>query len=348
MEIGIGVGYWGLGVTKDDQLEIARQAEELGFDAVWVAEAYGSDAVSVLGHLAATTSRVKLGSAILQIPGRSAAMTAMSAATLDQLSGGRFVLGLGASGPQVSEGWHGVRFGRQLARTRDYVNVVRMALARERVAYEGETLTLPLPDGPGRSLKLTIAPAQDRLPIVLAAMGPKNVALAGEIADGWLPTFFSPEHVAELRAPLIEGARKAGRDPSEVAVIPQVAVCVDDDVDAARDTMRFILGLYIGGMGSRKKNFYVELVERYGFGEIAREIQDLYLSGRKDEAEAALPAELIDATCICGPADVVRARLDAFRDAGVDQVLALPTPLPGQKHVEQVRRLAEVAVPAAR
>jgi F420-dependent oxidoreductase-like protein len=348
MEIGIGVGYWGLGVTKDDQLEIARQAEELGFDAVWVAEAYGSDAVSVLGHLAATTSRVKLGSAILQIPGRSAAMTAMSAATLDQLSGGRFVLGLGASGPQVSEGWHGVRFGRQLARTRDYVNVVRMALARERVAYEGETLTLPLPDGPGRSLKLTIAPTQERLPIVLAAMGPKNVALAGEIADGWLPTFFSPEHVAELRAPLIEGARKAGRDPSEVAVIPQVAVCVDDDVDAARDTMRFILGLYIGGMGSRKKNFYVELVERYGFGEIAREIQDLYLSGRKDEAEAALPAELIDATCICGPPDVVRARLDAFRAAGVDQVLALPTPLPGQKHVDQVRRLAEVAVPAAR
>ncbi|MCK9247783.1 MAG: LLM class F420-dependent oxidoreductase [Solirubrobacteraceae bacterium] len=343
MKIGIGVGYWGLGVTKDDQLEIAVTAEELGFDAVWVAEAYGSDAVSVVGHLTAVTKRIELGTAIMQIPARSAAMTAMSAATLDQLSGGRFVLGLGASGPQVSEGWHGVRFGRQLARTRDYVAVVRMALARERVEYAGDTLTLPLPDGPGRSLKLTIAPQQDRVPIVLAAMGPKNVALAGEVADGWLPTFFAPEHIAELRAPLVEGARKAGRDPSEVAVMPQVAVCIDDDVDAARDTMRFLMGLYIGGMGSKRKNFYVELVERYGFGDAARTVQDLYLAGRKDEAEAALPVELIDATCVCGPADVVRERLAAFRSAGVDQLIAIPTPLPGQKHIEQVRRLAAIA-----
>ncbi|MGE4428057.1 MAG: LLM class F420-dependent oxidoreductase [Solirubrobacteraceae bacterium] len=343
MKIGIGVGYWGLGVTKDDQLEIAVTAEELGFDAVWVAEAYGSDAVSVVGHLTAITERIELGTAILQIPARSAAMTAMSTATLDQLSGGRFVLGLGASGPQVSEGWHGVRFGRQLARTRDYVNVVRMALARERVEYEGETLTLPLPDGPGRSLKLTIAPQQQRVPIVLAAMGPKNVALAGEVADGWLPTFFAPEHIGDLRAPLVEGAQKAGRNPDDVAIMPQVAVCIDDDVDAARDTMRFIMGLYIGGMGSKKKNFYVELVDRYGFGDAARTVQDLYLAGRKDEAEAALPVELIDATCVCGPADVVRERLAAFSSAGVDQLIAIPTPLPGQKHIEQVRRLAAIA-----
>lgn len=340
MKVGIGVGYWGLGVTKDDQLEIALAAERLGFDAVWVAEAYGSDAVSVLGHLAALTSRVQLGSAVLQIPARSAAMTAMSAATLDGLSSGRFALGLGASGPQVSEGWHGVRFGRQLARTRDYVSVVRMALARERVAYSGETLELPLPDGPGRALKLTIAPEQERLPIVLAAMGPRNVALAGEIADGWLPTFFSPAHVAELREPLVEGAERAGRDPAEVAILPQVGFCVDDDLDAARDAMRFVLGLYIGGMGSRGRNFYVDLVERYGFGEIARTVQELYLAGRKDEAEAALPAELIDATCLCGPRDVVRRRLAEFERAGVDQLIAIPSPLPGQRHLEQVERLA--------
>lgn len=344
MELGIGVGYWGLGVTKDDQLAIAKGAEELGYDTVWVAEAYGSDAVSVLGHMSAITERIGLGSAILQIPARSAAMTAMSAATLDQLSGGRFTLGLGASGPQVSEGWHGVRFAKQLARTRDYVAVVRMALARERVEYAGETLTLPLPDGPGRSLKLTISTHEGRrIPIVLAAMGPKNVALAGEIADGWLPTFFSPEHVAALREPLAEGARRAGRDPAEVKILPQVGVAIHDDLDEARDIMRWIMALYIGGMGSKRKNFYVELVDRYGFGDEARRVQDLYLDGRKEEAMRALPAELIDLTCLCGPADRVKARLDAYREAGVDQLIALPAPVGGTTHFEQMRRLAAIA-----
>lgn len=343
MKLGIGVGYWGLGVTKDDQIAIAKGAEELGYDQVWVAEAYGSDVVSVLGYMAAITDRIGLGAAIMQIPARSAAMTAMSAATLDQLSNGRFTLGLGASGPQVSEGWHGVRFGRQLARTRDYVNVVRMALRRERVEYDGETLTLPLPDGPGRSLKLTIKPAQEHLPIVLAAMGPKNVALAGEIADGWLPTFFSPEHVAELSEPLKEGARRAGRDPDEVKIIPQVGVAIDDDIDAARDIMRWIMALYIGGMGSKKKNFYVELVDRYGFGDEARRVQELYLDGRKEEAMRALPAELIDKTCVCGPAELVAERLKAYEQAGVDQLIALPAPVNGSTHFEQMQRLAAIA-----
>lgn len=343
MKLGIGVGYWGLGVTKDDQIAIAKGAEELGYDQVWVAEAYGSDAVSVLGYMAAVTERIGLGAAIMQIPARSAAMTAMSAATLDQLSNGRFTLGLGASGPQVSEGWHGVRFGRQLDRTRDYVNVVRMALRRQRVEYEGETLTLPLPDGPGRSLKLTIGPAQEHLPIVLAAMGPKNVALAGEIADGWLPTFFSPEHVAELSEPLMAGALRAGRNPDEVKIIPQVGVAIDDDIDAARDIMRWIMALYIGGMGSKKKNFYVELVDRYGFGEEARKVQDLYLDGRKEEAMRALPAELIDKTCVCGPAELVAERLKAYEEAGVDQLIALPAPVNGSTHFEQMQRLAAIA-----
>ena len=211
MKLGISVGYWGMGITAAQQLEIARTAEDLGYDSIWAAEAYGSDAASVLAWLAAGTNRIKLGAGIFQIPGRSAAMTAMTAATIDQLSNGRMLLGLGTSGPQVSEGWHGVRFPHQVERTRDYVAVVRMALAHKKVEYHGETLDLPLPDGPGKVLKLTIRPVQESIPIYLAVLGPKNVALAGEIADGWLPVFFSPEHVSKLRVPLEEGAVRAGR-----------------------------------------------------------------------------------------------------------------------------------------
>src|ERR1700756_541652 len=193
MRLGVHIGYWGLGLGTEDQLAIVQEAERLGYDSIWAAEAYGSDAATVLAWLAAGTSKIKLGSAIFQMPARSPAMTAMTAATLDQLSGGRAVLGLGSSGPQVAEGWHGQRFGRQLKRTREYVAVLRMALARERVEFHGETIELPLPDGPGKPLKLTISPVQERIPIYIAAIGPKNTALAGEIADGWLPTFFSPE-----------------------------------------------------------------------------------------------------------------------------------------------------------
>src|SRR4051795_9160857 len=192
MKLGVHIGYWGLGLTSQDQLETVREAERLGYDSVWAAEAYGSDAATILGWLAGQTERIKIGSAIFQMPGRSATMTAMTAATLDQLSGGRMLLGIGSSGPQVSEGWHGVRFGRQLQRTREYIEVVRMALARERVEYHGETIDLPLPDGPGKALKLTIAPVQERIPIYLAAIGPKNTTLGAEVADGWLPTLVSP------------------------------------------------------------------------------------------------------------------------------------------------------------
>ena len=210
MKLGVHIGYWGLGLTSQDQLEIVQEAERLGYDCVWTAEAYGSDAATVLGWLAGQTSTIKIGSAIFQMPARSPAMTAMTAATLDQLTGGRMLLGIGSSGPQVAEGWHGQRFARQLQRTREYVAVVRKALSRERLEFHGETLELPLPDGPGKALKLTIAPVQDRIPIYLAAIGPKNTALAGEIADGWIPIFFSPEHVAELRPLLEEGAARAG------------------------------------------------------------------------------------------------------------------------------------------
>src|SRR6266480_4625219 len=211
MKLGVSVGYSGLGITAADQLDIAQTAESLGYDSVWTAEAYGSDAATVLAWIAGQTTKIKLGAGIFQIPARSAAMAAMTAATIDNLSGGRFILGLGSSGPQVSEGWHGVRFGKQLQRTREYVAVVRMALAHQKVEFQGETMQLPLPDGPGKALKLTIHPQQKTIPIYLAVLGPKNVALAGEIADGWMPVFFSPEHTAELRGPLLEGAATAGR-----------------------------------------------------------------------------------------------------------------------------------------
>ncbi|HEV7364135.1 MAG TPA: LLM class F420-dependent oxidoreductase, partial [Solirubrobacteraceae bacterium] len=301
MKLGLNVAYWGLGLSADEQRELVREAERLGYDSVWAAEAYGSDAATVLAWLAGQTEKINLGSAIFQIPGRSPAMTAMTAATLDQISGGRFRLGLGPSGPQVSEGWHGVRFGRQLQRTREYVEVVRQALARERVEYHGETIELPLPDGPGKALKLTIAPEQERIPVYIAAIGPKNVTLVGEIADGWLPVFFSPEHVSEFRPLLEEGAAKSGRSiDNGFDISPTVNVLISDDRDAARDAMRPVLALYVGGMGSREKNFYNQLVRRYGFEDAAQEVQDLYLDGKKDEAAAALPGELIDAVSLAG------------------------------------------------
>src|SRR5687768_17071287 len=215
MKLGVSIGYGGLGLTADEQLRIVREAERLGYDSVWTSEAYGSDAATILGWLAAGTARIKLGSAILQMPARSAAMTAMTAATLDQLSEGRMLLGIGSSGPQVAEGWHGQRFGKQLQRTREYVEILRKALARERLVYEGETYQLPLPEGPGKALKLMIAPVQERMPIYIAAIGPKNTQLTGEIADGWLPTFFSPEHVDHSRALLEEGAARNGGSLSE-------------------------------------------------------------------------------------------------------------------------------------
>jgi len=210
VRLGLHLGPSGLGRSPGEQLQLVQEAERLGYDSVWTAEAYGSDAATVLGWLAQATTRIRLGSAVFQMPARSPAMTAMTAATLDQLSGGRMILGLGSSGPQVAEGWHGQPFARQLRRTREYVEVVRMALRRERVRFEGETLRLPLPGGPGRALKLTIAPVQQPIPLLLAALGPRNTTLAAEVADGWIPTLFSPEHVAGFRPLLEEGFARAG------------------------------------------------------------------------------------------------------------------------------------------
>src|SRR5687767_11665360 len=345
MRLGGSIGYWGMGLSSEQQLDLVLEAERLGYDSVWAAEAYGSDAATVLGWLAQATSRIRLGSAIFQMPGRSAAMTAMTAATLDQLSGGRMILGIGSSGPQVAEGWHGQRFGRQLQRTREYVEVVRLALSRRRVEYRGETLELPLPDGPGKALKLTIAPVQERIPVFLAAIGPNNTKLAAEIADGWIPTLFSPEHVAEFRPLLEEGFARAGNGKGfeDFEIAPTVNVMISDDRDAARDIMRPYVALYVGGMGSRKQNFYNALVQRYGFEAAAREVQDLYLEGKKDEAAAALPGELIDTVSLCGPADVVRERLGIYRDAGVGTLMVAPMAWTFEDRMAQLRHVAELA-----
>jgi F420-dependent oxidoreductase-like protein len=343
MKLGVSLGYLIPGMRPADHLAVVQEAERLGYDSVWAAEAYGSDTATVLAWLAAGTSAIKLGSAIFQMPARSPAMTAMTAATLDLLSGGRMLLGLGTSGPQVAEGWHGQRFAHQLQRTREYVAVIRMALARDRVELHGETIELPLPDGPGKPLKLMISPVQERIPIYLAAIGPKNTALAGEIADGWLPVFFSPEHVSDVRALLDEGAGRAGRSLDDFDIAPTVSTYISNDRATAHDRMRHILALYIGGMGSRKQNFYNQLVQRYGFEDAARTVQDLYLEGKKDEAAAALPEELIDLVTLSGPSAHVRDRLAAFRDAGVGTLTIGVMAFTAQERIEQLRAVAELA-----
>jgi F420-dependent oxidoreductase-like protein len=345
VKLGLHIGYWGLGLNADQQLQLVLEAEKLGYDSVWTAEAYGSDAATILAWLAQATSKIKLGSAIFQMPGRSAAMTAMTAATIDQLSDGRMLLGIGSSGPQVAEGWHGQRFARQLQRTREYVEVVRLALSRSRVEFHGETLELPLPDGPGKALKLTISSVQDKIPIYIAAIGPKNTTLTAEIADGWLPTLFSPEHVGEFRPLLEEGFARAGEGKGfdDFDIVPTVTAMVSDDRESARDAMRHYVALYVGGMGSRKQNFYNALMRRYGFEEAAERVQSLYLEGRKDEAAAALPGELIDTVALVGPRDFVRSRLQVYRDAGVGTLMVSPMAWTFEERLAQLRTIAELA-----
>jgi F420-dependent oxidoreductase-like protein len=277
MRLGLNLGYWGAG-NDADNLALAREAERLGYAVVWAAEAYGSDAATVLAWVAAQTERIDVGSAVFQIPARSPAMTAMTAATLDTLSGGRFRLGLGVSGPQVSEGWHGARFDKPLARTREYVDIVRLALARERVEYHGTHYELPLPDGPGKALKLTVHPARERIPVYLAAVGPRNVELAGEIADGWLAIFFSPEHAKEQLGHLDAGLATSGRDRAAYDIVATAPLVVGDDVEACAAPVRAYAALYVGGMGSRDKNFYNALAVRMGYGAAAAEVQERYLA----------------------------------------------------------------------
>jgi F420-dependent oxidoreductase-like protein len=313
VRIGLFLAYWPW-FSPEEQISLARQADRSGLDSVWVAEAWGQDAVSVLGHLSAVTERVGLGSGLMQIPGRTPAMTAMTAVTLDVLSGGRFRLGLGVSGPQVSEGWHGVPFSRPLARTREYVEIVRAALAREApLEYQGEEFRLPVNGGSGlgKPLKLLARPVQERIPIYLGSMGPKAIEQTARIADGWLPSMFSADLVEPFRG-------------TDVDISPVVMVCVDEDIDRARDLARPWLTVYLGGMGAKGKNFYVEAAERSGQGDAAREVQRLFMAGDRAGAAAALTPELIDSSAVCcRPADL-DDHLARYEHAGATTLLAMP------------------------
>ncbi len=319
MRVGLQLGY-------DDPafwVGLAEEADRCGFHSVWTSEAYGSDAVSPLAWVGARTTNVKLGTAIMQMPARSPATTAATVATLDLLSGGRVLLGLGTSGPQVAEGWHGQAWGKPLTRTREYVGIVRTILRREEplehhgahydIPYSGDDAT-----GLGKPLKLIVHPPRADVPIYLAAIGPKNVALAAEIADGWLPIFFSPERFADTHLPMLEeGFAKRGGRPEGWDLAAHVPIVVADDVAAARDFLKPLLALYVGGMGAKGQNFYTRLAVRYGYEEAAATIQEHYLAGRKSDAIAAVPDALVDEVSLVGDRARIADRLAAFREAGV-------------------------------
>lgn len=341
MRLGLNLGYWGAG-NDADNLALAREADRIGYSVVWAAEAYGSDTATVLSWIAAQTENIDIGSAVFQIPARTPAMTAMTAATLDTLSGGRFRLGLGVSGPQVSEGWHGVKFAKPLARTREYVEIVKLALSRQRVKYDGEFFTLPLPDGPGKALTLTVHPVREEIPFYLAAIGPKNLELAGELFDGWLAIFYNPEFSGELKANILTGREKVGKTMEGFDIVPTVPVVIGDDVNECAGPIRAYSALYIGGMGSREKNFYNQLVSRMGYEEAAAEIQDLYLSKRQVEAMAAVPLDFIDKTSLIGPRDRIKDRLHAYNDAGVTTLTVATYAADLEERLNVVRTMAEL------
>jgi F420-dependent oxidoreductase-like protein len=316
MKLGLNMGYWGL-VSAQDNLDMVGEAERLGFSVVWAAEAYGNDAATVLTWIAAKTQKIDVGSAIFQIPARTPAMTAMTAATIDTLSGGRFRLGLGVSGPQVSEGWHGAKFDKPLGRTREYIDIIRLAFARERVQYDGQHYTLPLPDGPGKPLKMIIHPVREYMPIYLAAIGPKNLELAGEKCDGWLAIFFDPEFAQDQIKSIQTGKDRAGRSDAPFDIVPTAPVVVGDDVEKCADPVRGYAALYVGGMGSREQNFYNRLAVRMGYEQEAKQIQDLYLDRKYAEAAAAVPAEFVDRTALLGPVERIAEKMQALAAAGV-------------------------------
>jgi F420-dependent oxidoreductase-like protein len=317
VRLGLNLGYQAAWTTPADHLALAQEADRLGFSVVWAAEAYGSDSPTMLSWIAGQTSQIDVGTAVMQIPARTPAMTAMTAATIDSFTGGRFRLGLGVSGPQVSEGFHGVRFAKPLERTREYVDIVRMALAREKVAYDGTHYQLPLPDGAGKALRLTLHPVRDHIPIYLASVGPKNLELTGEIADGWLAVFFAPEFAGDLLGTIAAGRAKTGQTMDGFDVVPTVPVVIGDDVEDCAALVRYYAALYVGGMGSREQNFYNQLATRMGYGDAARRVQDLYLAKQQGEAAAAVPLEFIDRTSLLGPVDRVAARMRDYAAAGV-------------------------------
>jgi len=346
MRLGINFGYqdWGKGLSA--AVELAQEAERLGYHSVWTAEAYGTDAVTPLTWLMAHTTTLNFGSAILQMPARTPAMTAMTAATLDMMSGGRFLLGLGLSGPQVVEGWHGQPYGKPLGKTREYVDIVRTILKREgplehHGAHYDIPYTGPGATGLGKPLKIIVHPRRADLPIYLAAIGPKNVELTAEIADGWLPIFFSPTRFRDTYGGAIDaGFAKAGGGKSlaDFDVAPTVSVIVGDDIDTLRGFVKPMAALYIGGMGARGRNFYNDLACRYGFEDAAKTIQDLYLEGNKREAIAAVPDELIDEISLIGPKERIADRLEAWKESGITTMIV------GAQQPEALQLMAELTL----
>jgi F420-dependent oxidoreductase-like protein len=341
MRLGLNLGYWG--AAPEDNVALAQEADRLGFHSVWTAEAYGSDAVSPLVWLAAKTEKINVGTAIMQMTARAPAMAAMTAATIDLLTGGRMLLGIGASGPQVVEGWHGVPYGKPVTRAREYVEIVRKILKREEpLEHHGEHYDIPCKGGSGlgKPLKLIIHPLRSSIPIYLAAVGPKNVALAAEIADGWLPIFFSPQRIGIYREWLDEGFARAGggKDLATFDIAPTVHIHMGDDAGACRNAVKPMLALYIGGMGAREKNFYFNIACRYGYEEAAQKIQDLYLSGRKMEAIASVPDELVDEVALCGPRERIAERLAAWKECGITTMIC------GASDINALRVMAELAL----
>jgi len=341
LKLGYTIGYWGAQPPANVP-EALREAERLGFDSCWTAEAYGSDALTPLAWWGAATETLKLGTSICQLSARSPAATAMAALTMDHLSGGRFILGLGASGPQVAEGWYGDLYSKPLARTREYVEIIRQILAREApVDYEGKHYQMPVRGGTGlgKPLKSITHPLRADLPIYLASEGPKNVALTAEIADGWIALFYGPRVDGFYRAALDEGFSRptARHTPDEFEVACIVPVIVDDDVEAAADAYRPMLALYIGGMGARDQNFHNDVFARMGYEKEAKQIQDPYLDGKKAEAVAAVPTQLVEDTALIGPVAKIRDDLEMWRESVVTTLLV-------SGGVPQLRQIAELVL----
>ncbi len=340
MRLGLHLGF--LALPPPLHVRLAQEADSLGYHSLWTAEAWGTDSLTALTWLAAKTEKIRVGTAVMQMPSRTPANAAMAAATLDLMTRGRVLLGLGVSGPQVVEGWHGVPFGKPLGRAREYVSIVRRILAHEQpLEHHGAHYDIPLKGGTGlgKPLRLMFRPFRADIPIYLAAIGPRNVALAAEIADGWLPVLFSPERAAMFHAALEEGFARAGpgKDRGAFDIAAMVEVRLGDNLAACRDAVRPTLALYIGGMGARGKNFYFDLACRYGYEEAAIAIQNAFLDGRRMQAEAAVPDALIDELALCGPRERIAERLDAWRRAGVTTLICITT------DVRTVRTMAELA-----
>jgi F420-dependent oxidoreductase-like protein len=346
MRLGLSIPLASSAAELSAGIELAVAGDRLGYDVVWAAEAYGTDAATVLATIAARTERIGIGSGVFQIPARTPAMTAMTAATLDALSGGRFRLGLGVSGPQVSEGWHGVRFADPLGRTQEYVEIVRTALSRRRVTAGGKHFTLPLPDGAGKSLALAMHPVRDHVPIYLAAVGPRNLRLTGQIADGWLGIFFDAASGTEQVDTIRAAATEAGRDPAAIDISVSVPVSMGPDPEAAAARVRPYAALYLGGMGSRKQNFYHGIAVAMGYEREADDVQDRFLARDYGGAAAAVPFEFLDRTCLLGDEQRVAAGLVRLAGAGVTTATVNPIGVPLDQQVDVLGTVHDIAAAA--